>query len=189
MALRKIGLTMGNKVVAHAVTWSYPEDDGKLYKLPTYSLTVEGKDDAGTAQSRSFEAFRFGVYRPTKKAAARVVGLASKQTHTIKSWIPSYSVHSASSAEKGAWQVYDNFLIHDGPDDPSDVSEPYASIGCIEICGGPSGFVQFNDFLISLSGSTKPTRDKKLAEIGASGTMVITYLEATRPPLVEHKAP
>lgn len=90
-------------------------------------------------------------------------------------------MHSAPSVEKGAWQVYGNFLIHDGPDDPA--SQVYASIGCVEICGGPNGFVKFNDYIISLSGTKAKTRAKKLAEIGRSKIMKITYLAASRPPL------
>lgn len=187
MGLRKINLTVGNKVIGYALTWSYPNHDKKTYTIPTYSLTVEGEDNAGKRLSKSYEVFRFGVQRPSPKSAARVVGLADKQTHTIKAWLPNYRVHSAPSKEDGAWQVYGNFLIHDGPDEPK--RENYASIGCVEVCGGPGGFVQFNDFVISLSGSAKPTRGEKLAEIGSSGVMVITYLKAARPPLSLHKTP
>ena len=183
MAIREIKLTMGNSIVDYGITWSYPNSDGKTYELPIYRLTVEGADNAGNKATKSFDVYRFGVHRPSEKATARVVGLSSEQTHKIKAWIPTYRVHSAPSTEDGAWQVYGNFLIHDGPDDPQ--TESYASIGCIEICRGPNGFVQFNDFIVSLSGSVKPSRGEKLVEIGSSGKMVITYLKAARPPLKE----
>jgi len=183
MSLRKIELTLGNGTIGWGVTWSYPRDDGNLYKIPIYSLKVEGEDDGGKQQTKTFEAFRFGVHRPTAGAVAQVVGLADEQTHTIKAWIEDYSVHSARSLEKGAWKVYSNFLIHDGPDDPKDVNEPYASIGCVEICKGPAGFDEFNNFIISLSGSKKSSRNEKLKEIGSSGKMAIKYLKASRPPL------
>jgi len=182
MSIRNIKLTVGSKIVDYAKTWSYPEDDGNIYKLPTYDLIVEGSDDAGNLQKKTYEVFRFGVSRPNKKTAARIVGLADKQTHTIKAWLPDYTVHSANSPEKGAWQVYDSFLIHDGPDEPK--NELYASIGCVEICHGPEGFVSFNTFLINLSGSKKSSRGEKLKEMGSSGKMAITYLKAARPPLV-----
>lgn len=187
MALRKIKLTVGNQTIGEAITWSYPHSDNKTYTIPTYSLTVEGRDDAGRSQRKSFEVFRFGVQRPRTNAAARVVGLADQQTHTIKKWFPDYRVHSAPSQEDGAWQVYGDFLIHDGPDDP--LRENYASIGCVEVCGGPRGFEQFNNLLISLSGSAKPSRAEKLAEIGSSGIMTITYLKAARPPLTVRRNP
>lgn len=83
--------------------------------------------------------------------------------------------------EKGAWQVYDNFLIHDGPDDPK--REVYASVGCLEVCNGPRGFDDFNDYIISLSGSSAPNRAAKLNDIGSSKSIIITYTKATRPPL------
>ena len=179
--IRKIHMNVGSTPIGKAITWSYPHDDGNTYEIPTYKLTVSGTDDKGNPASKDYEVFRFGVQRKTATSSARVVGLADLQTHTIKKWIPTYEVHSASSPEKGAWQVYDNFLIHDGPDSP--MTELYASIGCVEICGGPSGFVGFNDFIISLSGSTKKTRGEQLKEIGDSGKLTITYQKATRPPL------
>ena len=179
--IRKIQMNVGSTPIGKAITWSYPSDDGNIYVIPTYKLTVSGTNDAGLPESKDYEVFRFGVQRKDSSSSARVVGLADLQTHTIKKWIPSYEVHSASSPEKGAWQVYDDFLIHDGPDSP--MTELYASIGCVEICYGPSGFILFNDFIISLSGSTKKTRDEKLKEIGSSGKMTITYQKATRPPL------
>jgi hypothetical protein len=81
--------------------------------------------------------------------------------------------------------VYDNFLIQDGPDDPK--KEVYASVGCIEICNGPRGFDKFNDFIISLSGSTRGKRSEKLTDIGNSKKMIITYQKAIRP--ASKKAP
>lgn len=77
-----------------------------------------------------------------------MVGLADHQTHIIKAWLPNYRVHSARSQENRAWQVYGNFLIHDGPDNPTEL---FATIGCVEVMGY-RGFVKFNDLIISLSG-------------------------------------
>ena len=180
--MRRIKLNVGGVPVGKAVTWSYPNDDGNLYVIPTYNMKVEGLDDKGKFQSQTYEVIRFGVNRKTPTSSPVIVGLAQKQTHTIKRWIKTYSVHSFPSSEDGAWQVYDNFLIHDGPDKP--MTQYYATAGCIEICGGPNGFVKMNDFIISLSGSTAATRDAKLTQIGASGLMAISYDAATRPPLV-----
>ena len=70
-------------------------------------------------------------------------------------------------------------MIHDGPDDPK--TQLYATAGCIEICGGPDGFVAFNRFLVQLSGTTQPTPALQLKEIGDSACMTITYLPATLP--------
>jgi hypothetical protein len=88
-------------------------------------------------------------------------------------------VHSFPSREDGAWQVHGNYLIHDGPDDPK--TQLYATAGCIEICGGPDGFVAFNRLLVQLSGTTQPTLALQLKEIGDSACMTITYLPATPP--------
>jgi hypothetical protein len=146
-------------------------------------LTVSGTDAAGSKLSGTYEVIRFGV-QGKAGASPRVVGLAEYQVHKIKAWLPTYTVHSAVSVEVGAWQVYGNFLIHDGPDDPH--REVYASIGCVEICHGPKGFDAFNDFLIECSGPSATNRADQLAEIGRAKNMTITYLQAPRPPLVRH---
>ena len=98
---------------------------------PKRKCVVTGTDNAGKGVMEKFKVMRFGVQSKDGKTA-RVVGLADYQTHIIKTWIPTYRVHSARSPENGAWQVYDNFLIHDGPDNPTQL---FATVGCIEIMG------------------------------------------------------
>jgi hypothetical protein len=187
MTLRRIEMVVGGTPVGRAKTFPYPITDHKVYEIPTYSLRVVGRNASGGLDSRVFEVIRFGVNRKVDGAAPKVVGLADAQAYTIQAWLPTYSVHSAASTEMGAWHVFDNYLIHDGPDDP--LRQLYATAGCIEICGGPFGFDRFNDYLMALSGSTKPTRDEKLAEMGRSRIMKITYEAAPRPPLREWPGP
>jgi hypothetical protein len=180
MSLRNIKLTVGGTPIGKAITWSYPSDDGKTYLIPTYKLTVQGSDSKGAAVSRNFEVIRFGVHRKST-GSPFICGLADQQTYPILAWLPHYRVHSFPSTEDGAWHITGNYLIHDGPDFP--MTQKYATAGCIEICGGPNGFVTFNNLLISLSGSTRPTRDEQLAEIGRSKKLTIAYVRAERPPL------
>lgn len=183
--MRKVKLVVGNNKIGHALTWAYPEGDVSIrtYLIPTYHLTVSGIDSVGKRKERKFEVIRFGVQQKSLTSPARVVGLANHQTHHIKKWIPTYQVHSSHSPENGAWQVYDNFLIHDGPDNPMGKRNIFASIGCIEVCGGPQGFVGFNDYIIELSGPKASKRSDQLIEIGKSRNMDITYLAAARPKL------
>jgi hypothetical protein len=179
LTMRAIKLSVGSKPIGTSLTWAYPHGQKfGNFVIATYQLTVSGADNNGKMLSRAFEVLRFGI-ECKKGGSPTVVGLANQQTHIIKAWIPTYSVHSANSLEMGAWHVYDNFLIHDGPDDTK--QEVYASVGCIEICNGPQGFDQFNDFIISLSGTKKPTKSAQLAEIGQSKKMIITYQQASRP--------
>ena len=181
--MRPVKMTVGSKEIGKAKTWAYPYGSAHgLFWIPTYELKVEGTNDAGKSEGRTFEVIRFGIHCPTRKSSPSVVGLAKDQRHVIKAWLPKYSVHSATSLEQGAWQVYGNFLIHDGPDDPT--NEVYASIGCIEICDGPRGFDAFNDYLISLSGPRASDRSARLAEVGAAKNLSIEYLKAKRQPLV-----
>ncbi len=78
------------------------------------------------------------------------------------------------------------FLIHAGPENPTNRLQPFATIGCVEITG-PQGFIRFNDLLVFLMGPPGSSRDQKLAEIAGSGSLKIVYEWATRPPL--KKAP
>ena len=180
--MNRVDITVGSIPIGYARTWAYPDGDPRQhYRIPTYKVTVSVKTHTG-GQSKDFEAFRFGVQKKGS-IGPRVVGLANQQTHSIKSWISTYSVHSARSQERGAWKVYDNFLIHDGPDNPH--SQVYASIGCVEICNGPKGFNSFNDYIISVAATRSTTRDQQLLEIGRSGQLFITYNASKRPPLVK----
>jgi hypothetical protein len=163
--VNRVDIKVGAAPIGHARTWAYPNGDPRdHYKIPTYKVTVSARSTGGNVVSRDFEALRFGIQ---KKGAAgpRVVGLANQQSHVIKSWIPTYTVHSARSTERGAWQVY-------------------ASIGCVEICNGPEGFNIFNDYIISLAGPTSTSRARQLLEIGRSRKLVITYAKANRPAVV-----
>jgi len=179
--MNNVNILVGSAPMGKAKTWAYPDGNpSDVYRIPTYKVTVSSGSGTGS-KTRDFEAIRFGIQKKGA-AKARVVGLADSQTHTIKLWLPDYTVHSAPSNEDGAWQVYDNFLVHDGPDKP--FSQIYASIGCVEICNGPEGFVEFNDYIISLAEPSARTRDLQLLEIGNSGQLSITYERATRPPLV-----
>lgn len=177
--MREVKILIGGTSVGEQKTWAYPKGQALGHFLvPVYSCRVDGVDNAGEAVGEQFDVLRFGVQSRDGKTAG-VVGLASPQTHVLKAWLPGYRVHSATSQENGAWQVFDNFLIHDGPDNPTEL---FATIGCIEIMGH-RGFVRFNEVLIALSGSKATTRAQKLIEIGRAGRVSITYDRATRPAL------
>jgi hypothetical protein len=182
MRLRPIRLTVESHPVGSAFTWSYPNSDGNIYVIPTYALTVVGRSESNVEVRRVFEVLRFGVHRTVGNPEPRVVGISQHDSYVIRRWIPTYKVHSFPSREDGAWQVHGNYLIHDGPDDPR--TQLYATAGCIEICGGPSGFVAFNQFIVALAGSTKSSFDLQLMDVAQSGCMSITYLPARLPPVM-----
>ena len=178
--MRKIEIVIGANPVGEQKTWAYPAGTSLgHFKVPIYDCFVSGRDKSGRSVRERFDVLRFGV-QCTDGIKAKIVGLADQQTHKIKAWIPTYRVHSAPSNEDGAWQVYGNFLIHDGPNHAAEI---YASIGCIEVMGA-SGFVRFNDLLISLAGPKANSRAMQLAEIGSRGDIYITYMQASRPPLI-----
>ncbi|MDR0563777.1 MAG: hypothetical protein LBG78_02415 [Azoarcus sp.] len=177
--MRTVDIWVSGMPIRESTTWAYPNGGHLgLFLVPVYQCTVTGVDDANRIVSERFDVLRFGVMCKDGRTAS-IVGLADRQTHVIKAWIGSYNVHSARSNENGAWQVYGNFLIHDGPDNSSEL---FATVGCIEIMG-TQGFSRFNDLIIRLSGSKAKTRDAQLVEIGRAGTMRIKYDAAKRPPL------
>lgn len=181
--MRHINLWVGSTPLRDQKTWAYPAGNREVYYLvPVYDLFVRGEDDLGERVEVRFDVLRFGVYCKDG-STAQVVGLAEFQVHDIQRWIPTYSVHSFPSTDDGAWQVYGDFLIHDGPDDGSQV---FATIGCIEIMG-KGGFVKFNETLIALAGAKGSSTSAKLAEIGSAKVMTITYEKAKRPALCRAK--
>lgn len=177
--MRKIRLTVGGQTLGEQRVTAYP-NSGSLptYSVPIYGLNVAGKNGTGQAVSADYQVLRFGVQSKDGKTAG-VVGLADAQVHTIKQWIPTYEVHSFGSPDNGGWQVYGNFLIHDGPDNRSEL---FGSLGCIEVMG-PKGSVTFNDLLLDLSGAIGTTRDRKLHQIARAGALSIRYDKAAGPTL------
>jgi len=179
--MKEVRILVGNAIVGRQRTWGFPKGDpNELFWIPIYPCTVTGTNVQGQPVSKTFNVLRFGVHNPDGRFP-RVVGLADQQRYIIKDWLPDYKVHSAPSLEDGAWHVKDNFLIHDGPDNPSEI---YATIGCIEVMG-LQGFVRFNDLILALSGlpASSASRNRQLGQIGRSGKLSITYQRATHPPL------
>jgi len=179
--MRAVNIMVGGTPGQEFPTWAYP--NGRHlgeFLIPSYSCVVTGSDNSGNSVSRNFVVLRFGVQCIDMKTP-KIVGLTDHQTHVIKAWVGSYRVHSAASDETGAWRVYNNFLIHDGPDYVS-TRPPFATIGCIEVTG-PQGFDIFNDLIIELSGSKAASREEQLEEIGRAKSLRITYERAIRPPL------
>ena len=76
MRLRRIALTVGSVPVGTAYTWSYPNSDRQVYVVPTYGLTVVGRDASNIEVRRVFEVLRFGVHRAIGNTTPRIVGLS-----------------------------------------------------------------------------------------------------------------
>ena len=178
--MRPVLLVVGGTPIGNGKTWAYPAGESLgTFIVPIYNLDMIGTDENNNKIKFSYSVYRFGMHCSDGKTA-KVVGLAEKQEHVIKSWIPTYSVHSSTSIEDGAWQVYDNFLIHDGPDNPNSNSGLYASIGCIEILG-KNKFNDFNDKIIQLAAPQFKSRTQNLISIAATKSLKIRYEKADRP--------
>ena len=163
LGLEQVNLNIsGTPTGNYALSWAYPDGNrSEYYYTPLYKLTV-----SSSRGSETFEGIRFGPRN--KNGNLSVSGLADEQTHNLQ-WYPGYGLHSTSVAEPGAWIVYDNFLVHDGPDD---FSQAFGTAGCVEVTGA-NGFSRLNNAILRLSGETN------LHGVDA----IIKYEAATRPPL------
>jgi hypothetical protein len=167
LGLEQVTLTVaGAPNGNYALSWAYPDGDpSQAYRTPLYNLTI-----SSTRGSQTFQVIRFGPRNENGNLSAS--GLADQQTHRLK-WYPEYELHSTNLAENGAWIVYGNFMLHDGPDN---FSEAYGTAGCLEVTGA-NGFSRLNDAIRRLSG------ESNLFNVDA----IIKYEKAKRPPLSEFR--
>ncbi|MEL6586556.1 MAG: hypothetical protein AAFY65_02595 [Pseudomonadota bacterium] len=161
-----------SKEVDWGVVRAYPHDNGHTYKVPVYDMEVSGLGPSATAKTTVFKVIRFGVKQSSASDTPTVVGLKDKQVHIL----------SRVDYMEGSWQLYGNFLIHDGANNPQ--KSAWGQIGCIEVVGmmgGKDAWKVFEALVLSLSGA------KTAAKLGKSGKFSIKIdAVATRPPLVEH---
>jgi len=173
--IRPISITVGGTPIGQAAVWAYPYGDQNIkYIVPTYPLIVKGTDTNGNTVSRTFEVIRFGA-RQEANGRIHMVGLSDAQSHVVYRWYSDYMLHSTDAGEAGAWVVYGGYYIHDGPDDR--FSGQFGNAGCLEVVGA-HGFTILNVFLLQLSGANS------LSQLGASGTITVTYQHATKPFLI-----
>lgn len=97
------------------------------YRVPMYVVVVQGGSE--------YWALRFGLVNHGEKAPRKErqcdAGLTSARS-VQPPWIGTYSPHSFTlPGRKGAWQIQQDFLIHQGTDGKS----IGGALGCIEICG------------------------------------------------------
>jgi hypothetical protein len=165
MALRKVTITLTNKIIGNYEARSYPHDcytdDNfiELYKVPVYEIQVSGTDDSGANKTIIHKAPRFMPYwndpvkfpdpHYTTKGWANS-GLSSARTVVVTRYIRDYEVQNRYSPGKGAIVLKGAFYIHGGPSDESDYG--FGSAGCVEIIGN---YDSFKSDIASLSGSAR----------------------------------
>lgn len=168
---RIVTATVKSPEKGEALVTSYPIKKQK-YKIPLYEMVLSGSDASGAPQSYTYKVIRFGVSLNTSGGTARVVGLRDSQTHVLKH----------VSYMGGSWQLYGNFLIHDGADDPS--KNAWGAIGCIEVTGTSAAYgdawQEFNANVLALSG------ESSFEAVSAAKCFSITLDRiASYPPLVK----
>ncbi len=175
--IREVNITITDNIVGTGIVRSYPHpnpnppdnEEPEIYEVPLYEMIVTGTDANGVTKTYNYTIVRFGVQKNENTGIGpRVVGLADAQTHTLN-WVDYMG---------GSWQVYGNFLIHEGADDPT--TSPWGSLGCVEVCG-VDGWENFNNNIKELAGSNNE------AEIANSGKLQATYEAAERPALVRRR--
>ncbi len=164
---RSVTVLASSLMVGSGVVVPYSHGRGRVnsirYRVPLYRMNLSGLDSAGNGQVLEFSVIRFGVV--DTDGTHHVVGLADRQEHVLR-WV---------SYMGGSWQIYGNFLIHDGADDPAQMA--YGAIGCIEVTG-VNAWPRFLESIRMLAG----LRDEQ--QISRSGCLRIKIEGTTRPPLV-----
>jgi hypothetical protein len=135
---------------------SYPDadkdNDGtiELYNTPVYEVKIS----TGT-NSRIWKAVRFMPYwndpsSPNTHYRTRGFvnsGLHSFSKKAVSLYLPNYGTQNRYSPHHGAIQIRNNFLIHAGPSNLSEIG--WGSAGCVEIIGD---FGQFKKDIRDLAG-------------------------------------
>ena len=170
---------------------SFPREDGKYYKAPVYSMTVEGTDASGNALSDDFDAIRFMPgYNPssnpdpdysTRIEYVQMVGLADAQSYTISKYKEDYVLHGTEApADDGALVVTGTHYLHDGPNDDDEV---FGAFGCIEMFGN-KGFAALKKSIKEIAGAHEDSDTEAVITYLCSNSKLRIVLEATSRPAV-----
>ncbi len=161
-----------------------------LYDVPIYELLVKGRNNNGEYIESSFECLRFMPYLPEPVGDPELVKMEIPLDSMVtvngslgiypSIYDETYRVHSNSSAENGGIVLYNNYLIHDGPDDDEDI---FGGAGCVEICG-KNGYSSLIETLMGLTGSTSSDRKTNLESIMNHQKLLVLIEDAETPELV-----
>jgi hypothetical protein len=176
-APRRLLVIMTNQMVGTGLVAGYhPSKDipnAGTYKVPLYKMllgTADGSSRAHDGPVHEFAAIRFAV--SVKHDPPAVVGLAQRQEH-ILSW---------ATYMGGSWNLYGNFLIHEGAGSPQ--TEAWGSFGCLEVTG-PDGWSNFKKKVLELSfGADLATTVNPERAITAAKSFLCRVEAATRPALI-----
>ena len=120
---RIIPFTYENNAGLQAIS----KDNYVKYLVPMYAVVVQGGNE--------YMALRFGLVNRGEKVppAQRQCDAGISRARTFQpGWIGSYTPHSFNiPGRKGAFQLQQDFLIHQG----TDGNTIGGALGCIEICG------------------------------------------------------
>ncbi len=137
---KNITIQVTKEVVGYCYLGDYQNIfNDTLYLVPTYRMNVyvEGQEEP----VGQYEVVRFGISSYSKVTHKQVdpyvSGLADQQWSQIGVWDPKRPCESDPRAEKGAWTVDVEYMVHAGSLDPRN---PKADIilgasGCIEVVG------------------------------------------------------
>lgn len=164
---RKVRIVITSREIGEGLVRAYPDSNTKEYIVPLYECYIEGKTESGIKKTEYFKVIRFGIQRDEgKNIEPKVVGLKDKQTHVL-TWV---------NYMEGSWQVYGNWLIHEGAENPS--IQAWGALGCVEVTGRGE-WRRFNDVIRSLSGDTN------MLTISRARTLSAHYEAINeRPPLI-----
>ena len=165
--IRSVEIIVSSKPVGTGKVRAFPYRMGGRFRVPLYEMVVIGTDSSLKKVERKFKVIRFGVKQVSRIDRHRVVGLKDFQVHSLK----------RAGYMDGSWQIYGDFLIHDGADNPK--RQAWGSIGCIEVTGKDE-WEDFESLIKNLSGESNPWKS------GQSGKLMVRIESVKkRPPLIK----
>lgn len=178
---------------------SYPyaqyREDGTilLYDVPIYRMWVKGRNSAGEYVEHAFKCLRFmPVLRkneeiPTMKqlnmTSDKITNIDGSSGIYPEIYDSTYPVHSNNNSENGGIVLFDDYLIHDGPDDNDDL---FGGAGCIEMYG-QDGLSNLISTIMGLTGSDSSDRKTNLESIMNHQKLLVLIDSAETPRLVRNE--
>ena len=169
-SLRKILIEVTDEIVGSTNLRGYPNNSGD-YEVPTYKMTVTGKDMYGDTYTDNYEVVRFGIKDVGK--GAMVVGM-----NPGKYVVRAYNAKAIGGL--GGFQISGKYFIHIGS--TGKTSNFDGNNGCIAILRNSNFNTSYSSFYVSIFNFSGGTN---IFQISKSGVINVNINNASKPKLLK----
>lgn len=161
---------------------SYPVKSGMAYKVPLYRVKLTSTARPG--EEKWTCALRFLPVKNNINDIPFMSGLMDAQSYFEPTYDPIYTPHNTQGLDIGGFSLYDNFLVHAGPDSVTDYG--VGGKGCVEVVS----FDQFKLDIVHMCGKhPSDLPDKTMAYLCGKKRLHIVIEAANKPPVIEIMPP